>query len=215
MAELALAFMPQYLLFGTLKKTSLSCLPCSSLWSLTALNSSWHTAIWKEQLMLNSLHPFQHTHTHYTKHVQKNKRIYRIYRRNIGDSFSLSATCRSRGGDIIEVTPSTHTAGGWSGSSPLGASWHRWLVSPASPLATKTKERLTLYVVWILVRLPLKWFKLKWTSVAIHNKARNGAGANSTPVSVSTALMHETKQTVERLLACYPNVSCLSTFPPT
>lgn len=45
------------------------------------------------------------------KHT-KYKRIYRVYRRNIGDSFSLSATCRSRGGDIIEVTPSTHTAGG-------------------------------------------------------------------------------------------------------
>ncbi len=41
-----------YLLFGTLRKISPSCLPCSSLWSLTALNSSWQTAIWWEHINL-------------------------------------------------------------------------------------------------------------------------------------------------------------------
>lgn len=38
-------FVLSYLLFGTLWKTSQSCLPWSSLWSLTALNNSWQIAI--------------------------------------------------------------------------------------------------------------------------------------------------------------------------
>lgn len=51
-------FMLQYLLFGTLRKTSQSCLPWSSLWSLTALNNSWHTAIWEGKRLIISDHQY-------------------------------------------------------------------------------------------------------------------------------------------------------------
>lgn len=98
----------------------------------------------------------KHTKAGSNKTCKYVKCIYRIYRRDIGDSFSFSTTCRSRGGDIIEVPPSAHTAGGWSGSSPLRASWHRWIISPASPLAAETKIRLTVWFLVILVRLPFK-----------------------------------------------------------
>lgn len=104
----------------------------------------------------------KHTNAGASKTYKYVKCIYRVYRRDIGDSFSFSATCRSRGRDIIEVPPSAHTAGGWSGSSPL-ASWHRWMISPASPLDAETKVRLTLWCLVILVRLPFRRTELTQT----------------------------------------------------
>lgn len=138
----------QYLLFGTLKKTSLSCLPWSSLWSLTALNSSWHTAICRNKKKLQLSTRRHNTHTHNTEKgavmlTNTRKRDYRVNRRNIGDPFPFSTAGRGRRGDIVQISPSTRAARRRSGSSPLSTHWHHG----ETPPATKQSRLLCCFVL--------------------------------------------------------------------